>query len=229
MFNIYITDIFLFSDNVCLSNYANDTTLYSIGENHNTNRNILNKFFLSLQKWFYDSYMVLNPSKCCYMSLSSNPNKSNLILEDSTKISSAEEYVVLEVTRDNRLTFYNHIKNLLKNTNKLNTLTTTTPYLNHSQIRLIYNSFFKGNLSYCPLIWKFGSRCLNYLINKLQEQALRIVYIDFCSSFSEFLEMTNENSMHITNLKFLLTEVYRFLNGFSLLIMNEVYQTNYYR
>ena len=72
----------------CLSNYADDTTLYSIGKNCNTNRNILNKNFLSLQKWFYDSYMVLNP---CYMSFGFNPDKSDLILEDSTKILSAEE------------------------------------------------------------------------------------------------------------------------------------------
>ena len=44
MFNIYI-NIF-FTDNVCLSNYANDTTLYSIGENHNTNTNISNNFII---------------------------------------------------------------------------------------------------------------------------------------------------------------------------------------
>ena len=50
IFNIYITDIFLFPDNVCLSNYADDTTLYSIGENHNTKRKILNKNCWSLQK-----------------------------------------------------------------------------------------------------------------------------------------------------------------------------------
>ena len=33
---------------------------YSIGENHNTFKyhNILNKDFSSLQKWFYDNYMV---------------------------------------------------------------------------------------------------------------------------------------------------------------------------
>ena len=46
MFNIYINDIFPFADNVCLSNYADDTTLYSVGENRNTNRNITNNFFL---------------------------------------------------------------------------------------------------------------------------------------------------------------------------------------
>ena len=89
--NIYFNDIFLFPDNGCLSNYADDATLYSIGENHNTNRNILVKSFLSLQKWFYDNYMVLNQGKCCYMSFGSNPDKSDLILEDSTKIPSAEE------------------------------------------------------------------------------------------------------------------------------------------
>ena len=47
MFNICINGIFLFADNTCLSNYADHTTLYSMGENHNTSRNILNIFFLT--------------------------------------------------------------------------------------------------------------------------------------------------------------------------------------
>ena len=42
MFKIYINDIYLFPDNGRLSSYADDTTLYWIGENHSTNRNILN-------------------------------------------------------------------------------------------------------------------------------------------------------------------------------------------
>ena len=88
--------------------------------------------------------MVLNPGKCCYMSFESNPDKSDLILEDSTKISSAEEYEILGVTIDNRLTFYNHLKSLCKKiASKLNALTRIAPYLNHNQIRLVYNSFFK--------------------------------------------------------------------------------------
>ena len=89
MFNIYINNIFLFPDNGCLTNYADDITLYSIGENHN-NKNILNKKILSLQKCFYNNYMVLSPGKCCYMIFGSNPDKSDLILEESTKIPSAE-------------------------------------------------------------------------------------------------------------------------------------------
>ena len=58
--------------------------------------------------------MVLKPGKCCYISLGSNSDKSDLILKDCTKIPSAEEYIVLRVTIDNRLTFYSHLKNLSK-------------------------------------------------------------------------------------------------------------------
>ena len=61
MFNIYINDIFIFPDNVFLRNYADDTNLYSFGENHDTNKNILNKNFLSLQKWFYDNFNGFKP------------------------------------------------------------------------------------------------------------------------------------------------------------------------
>ena len=58
--------------------------------------------------------MVLNTGKCGNMSFSFNPEKSDLILKGSSIIPSAEEYVVLGVTIDNRLTFYDHLKNLCK-------------------------------------------------------------------------------------------------------------------
>ena len=53
MFNICINDTFLFADNAFLSNYADDTALYSTGENYNTKKNILNNFF------FYKNIFLL--------------------------------------------------------------------------------------------------------------------------------------------------------------------------
>ena len=50
VFNLYINDICLFPNNVCLGNYADDTTLYSFGENENTSRNIFFFFFKYLYK-----------------------------------------------------------------------------------------------------------------------------------------------------------------------------------
>ena len=127
------------------------------------------------------------------MSFGSNPDKSDLILEDSTKIPSAEEYAILGVTIDNRLTFNNHLKNLCKKiANKLNALTRIAPYLNHNQIRLIYNSFFTRQLSDCPLIWTFCSRRSNHLINKLQERALKLVSAIF---YQFFIISPNDNPL----------------------------------
>ena len=108
--------MFLFPDNVCLGNCADDTTLCSIGENRSPNRNILNKNFVSLQKWLYDNYMVLNPGKCCYMSFGSNPDRSGLILEDSTKLPSAEDRQQADFLQPPE-------KSLYKNANKLKGLT----------------------------------------------------------------------------------------------------------
>ena len=63
------------------------------------------------------------------MNFDSNPEKSDLILENSTKILSAEEYVVLGVTTDNWLTFYNYLKNVCKKiANRLKALTRIAPY-----------------------------------------------------------------------------------------------------
>ena len=53
---------------------------------------------------------------------------------------------------------------------------------------------------------------------------LRIAYNYFNSIFSELLEMANESTIQVKNLKFLITEVYKFLNGLSPPIMNEVFQ-----
>ena len=85
-------------------------------------------------------------------------------------------------------------------------MTRIAPNLSHNQRQLTYSSFFTGQLSFCPLMSTFSSRLSNHLINKLQERALRITYNDYDLSFSEFLEMCDEYTIHINNMKVLLTD-----------------------
>ena len=130
------------------------------------------------------------------------------ILQDRIKIPLTLEHEVLQTTINTDLSFYSHLKQLLKKVaNKLHALTRIVPYLDKRQINLLYNSSFKGQLSYCPLIWTFCSRSSNNLINKLQKRVLRVVYNDYDSSFIELLDMTNENTIHIENVHILMTNL----------------------
>ena len=159
------------------------------------------------------------------MCLGSNSEINNFILEDRTKIPLTLEHEVLGITIDTNLNLYSHLQQLCKKVpNKLNALTRIIPVLGKKQINLLYNSFFKGQLSYCPLIWTFCSRHSNNLINKLQERVLRVVYNDYDSSFNELLEKANENTIHIKNIHILMTEIYKLLIGLSPPIMSKIFK-----
>ena len=123
--------------------------------------------------------------------------------------------MVFRVTIDNRL----------KIPGKLNSLTIIAPYLNHNLIKLICMLFFMWKRSYCPLICII-TRSANHLINKLQERLIRIACNDYNSRFSEFLQIANESTILIRNLTFPVVKIYKFLNGLSSPIMNEVFQIN---
>ena len=57
IFNIFLNDLFLFVENSDLSNYADDYTLYSSG---NDLEKALSQGFEIVTRWFCENYMVLN-------------------------------------------------------------------------------------------------------------------------------------------------------------------------
>ena len=104
----YVNDIFIFVDTAFLGNYADDTALYSIQNNPKSNQAILNYNFTTLQKWFYENYMVLNPIKYFYMCVGSKSDINDFTLEDRTKIPLTLEPEFLVITIDTSLNFYSH-------------------------------------------------------------------------------------------------------------------------
>ena len=66
-------------------------------------------------------------------------------------------------------------------------------------------------------------RGLNNKINNIHERALRIVYHDKISSFKTLLKRNKYMSIHMKNLQYLATELFKVKNGLSPEIMNEIF------
>ena len=72
----------------------------------------------------------------------------------------------------------------------------------------------------------FHNRELNSRVNKLHERAVRIVYQDYASSFTELLEKNKSTTIHSRNIQLLATELFKVKNGFSSPFMNEIFVEN---
>ena len=176
LFNLFTNDSVLFLSDTFLSNYADDII-----------KNLFRNDFMALTEWFFENYMVLNQTKCHYLSIGRN-TEDNKFEFDNLLLENSKEEVVLGITIDNKLTFDSHIKNTCRKAGqKLGALLRITNYLNASQKKLIFSGMIKSQLSYCPLIWMLSSRKAN-IINRIHEGSTRIVSGDNESNFENLLE-----------------------------------------
>ena len=73
--------MFLYQQETFLSYYADDNTLYSIGNTTEGVKKALSNDFRIIQNWFHENLMVLNARKCHYMCLgTSTENDEEKIL-----------------------------------------------------------------------------------------------------------------------------------------------------
>ena len=116
--------------------------------------------------------------------------------------------------KDSKLKFENHVKNLCKKAGeKLNALGRQCNILPFHQRKILINSFFNPQFSYCPLVWMFSNRELNSRINNLRYRALRLIYRDNISTFEELLSQDGSITTHPKNIHALVIEMYKLQNN----------------
>ena len=145
-------------------------------------------------------------------------------LIDGSSIESNTKEILLGIPIDRDWKFGEHVNNLCKKSSqKLNALVCLAPFLNVDKKRIIMKAFIESQFGYCPLAWMFHSRSLNNKINPIHKRALRITYNGKSSSSQNLLEKDNFITIHHRNVKILATEAYKFLQGLSPPLMNEIY------
>ena len=129
-----------------ICNYADDNTLHSANKNISQIISDCSNDLETLVKWFYDTYMVLNPDKCHFMTLGFEDQNFDFHYENVVIRNSAQEKI-LEITIDNKLNFKFHIISICTVANqKLSAFCKISNYVD----------------SYCPLIWMFFTPESNY-------------------------------------------------------------------
>ena len=111
--------------------------------------------------------------------------------------SSTEKLLGIQINSD--LTFDEHISYKKGKKKKTNGLRRLVNYISFDKCRVVMRAFIESQFDYCPLTWVFHSRTLNNKINRPHERALRIVYSDYKSSFSELLKKDKSFSIHHKN------------------------------
>ena len=204
----FLNGLFLFISNFFLSNYADDNTPYTFGDNLKKIKDNLQNRFDTVHQWFYENYMVLNAETRHFMCLGNNTENETFLCHNIL-IENSKEQKILGVTII-KLNFNCHIGELCKRASqKIATLSRLSSYLHNPEKKLIFSSIIKSQFCYCPLVRMFCSRSSNNM--KLQKRSLRLILNNSSINFNILLENNNGICNYHSNIEALLIEAFKSL------------------
>ena len=221
LFNIFLNDIFFFTNDSILANYADDNTVYSVKDTYDELLYTLQTETSQLINWFQINEMKSNQDKCHLFVINDDQATIELGNENIEACTSIE---LLGLTIDNKLDFTEYVSKKCKKANqKLHALARISKYLSKEKLKVLMRAFISSQFNYCPLIWMFHNRTLNNKINKLHERALRLVYQNDNATFQELLEMDGSVTIHHKNLQRLAIEMFKVKNKLSPIPIQEIF------
>ena len=226
LFNVFMNDLFYFIKKCSLYNYADDNSMSNASAK-------IDEVMLNLKldskiaiTWFIDNGMEPHPEKFQFMVMSNNViDTHTLELDDTTRLRSQSDVVLLGIKIDDKLTFAKHVSAICTKASKqLNAFTRISKFLSYDSKKLVINSFINSNFQYSPLVWHFCGHVNNNKIEKIRERSLRILHQDYDSSYEALLEKADFSSSFLCRLRFILLEVFKCLKKINPKCMNNLFE-----
>ena len=223
LYNFNSNDLFLFLTlDIC--NFADDNSPFTTAPNISSVLQRLTSESKLLLDWIKNNQLKANPDK--FHLILSEKDESISINVAGFEIENQLSAKLLGIKIDSKLTFDEHVSNLcFKASQKLHALARIRSYMSIKQSKILMKTFILSHFGYCPLVWMMHSRKLNNRINRIHERALRLVYKDDISSFSDLLKKDNSFTIHERNIQSLAIELFKVINRISPKIMDHVFPT----
>ena len=116
LFNLLINYLFVFICFSTLCNYADDNNLFTTGTDIQLINQILSSDFRTLNNWFYENVLILNPVKYHFMSIGKVTHDEDVFYYDNLTLKNTNAMEILGVNIDIKLTFHQHIKKMCRKT-----------------------------------------------------------------------------------------------------------------
>jgi ribonuclease P/MRP protein subunit RPP40 len=179
LFLIYINDLGTFSDKLATIMFADDSNLFSGGNDLTQPAKSVNDEIPQLITWLRANRLFLNISKTHFMIF--GPKKKNLPKEidmiiDGKKIDHVKSTKFLGIILDTNITWKDHIMHLTKKiARSVGILSIAKKILNIKSLIQLYFSFVYPYITYCILIWGNSPAPTLWPIFKLQKMSFRII------------------------------------------------------
>ena len=185
LFNLFLCDLFLFVEKADIMSYADDNTSYVYSENFDFTLEKLEEVGKVLFEWFSNNFLKANTDKYHLILSTDEPFSINI---DNEVIKNSNNKKLVGINLNNKMCFDTHVANICNRmSKKLHALARISQYMYTHKWRVTMKAFIASEFGYYLLLWMFYSRKLNSRVNKLHERALRIIYQDYASSFTNSL------------------------------------------
>lgn len=179
LFLIYINDLAFVSESLYIYMFADDTNVFSIGNNLQDLERSINFELGLLYEWLRCNQLSLNIKKTHFMVFSPFKRKCSYVPQlsiNSSKIEHVHQTKFLGVILDDQLSFKEHVRYIKGKIHKsIGIIFKARMYLNRESLVSLYYSFLYPYILYCIVVWGgCNSTTLDPII-KAQKFAIRSI------------------------------------------------------
>ena len=196
IFNIFINDLLFIVKRCRLSSYADDTQIFFAHNDYREVESAINSDLEPVDKWYDENGLKRNNSKYQAIVMGRSDATPDFKCENSS-ILVTKEFDMLGITIDNKLKFDNHVAEICRKVSRqIAVLKRMKKMLPFETRRDLYLAFILPHFNYCSETWNFCSKSAADKLERLNERAIRFVFRDKYTSYSELL-----NALGLSSLK----------------------------